>query len=100
MQNQKETTSEQTSQNKQPKSNKKKKGKIQLVWDMHEKGVEVKEIAQKTGLKPSIIRSYLWRRANPSKYAELLARYNLKKKERLSQKKSPETDVSSKVEKA
>lgn len=59
---------------------KKAKGKIAKVYALHQKGKTVKEIAEKLGLGERVVRSYIWRKQNPSKYAELLKRYFEKKK--------------------
>ena len=63
------------------KPKKKKKGKIAQVYKLHKKGVRVKEIAEKMQIKETLVRSYIWRSANPEKYKELLKRYFAKKKE-------------------
>ena len=90
---------EAASQNKQPKP-RKKKGKIETVYELHQKGCTVEDICKKTGLKPSIARSYIWRRSNPTKYADLLARYQQKRKEKLKQKESAKEAEENKAEKA
>jgi hypothetical protein len=65
---------------KRPKS--KKKGKIVQVYKLHQKGQSVKEIAEKMKLSERVVRSYLWRSANPEKYKALLERYFTKKKQK------------------
>ena len=57
----------------------KKLGKIQQVYRLHQKGLSVKEIADKMKISERLVRSYLWRSANPEKYKELLKRYFTKK---------------------
>lgn len=66
----------------EPKSKRKKKGKILRVVQMHKKGATVQEIAEKLDISPRLARSYLWRGLNPEKYKQLLQRYFKKKKER------------------
>jgi predicted transcriptional regulator len=61
---------------------KKKKGKIRRVYEMHQKGVSVKEIAEKMKISERVVSSYIWRAANPEKYKELLNRYFAKKREK------------------
>ena len=58
----------------------KKKGKISQVYKLHQKGISVKEIAEKMKLSERIVRSYIWRAANPEKYKALIKRYFEKKK--------------------
>ncbi|MGD0496739.1 MAG: hypothetical protein ABSB28_12010 [Candidatus Bathyarchaeia archaeon] len=65
----------------EPKTKRKKKGKILRVCQMHTKGASVEEIAQKLDISPRLVRSYLWRGLNPEKYRALLQRYFTKKKE-------------------
>jgi DNA-binding NarL/FixJ family response regulator len=72
------------------KKPKKKKGKIAQVYAMHQKGVGVKEIAEKMGLSERVARSYIWRKQNPEKYAELLKRYFDKRKQKQGQEKADE----------
>jgi hypothetical protein len=62
----------------------KKKGKIAQVYKLHQKGLGVKEIAEKMKLSERVVRSYLWRSANPEKYKELLKRYFEKRKQKTS----------------
>lgn len=69
-----ETVPEETPQKK------KTKGKIEKIFELHQKGKTVKEIAEKMKLSERVVRSYVWRKQNPSKYAELLKRYFEKKK--------------------
>jgi hypothetical protein len=79
LKNEEETVSEE----KQPKKAKqKRKGKIAQVYNLHQKGTSVKEIAEKMNLKETIVRSYIWRAANPEKYKSLVDRYFRKKKEK------------------
>jgi len=61
---------------------KKKKGKVKRVFEMHEKGVSNKEIAQKMNISERVVASYVWRAKNPEKYAELLKRYFAKKRQK------------------
>lgn len=74
-------------ENKEKKSKKKKKGKIGEVFRLHQKGVSVKDIAEKMKLKESVVRAYIWRMKNPEKYKELVKRWYDKKKAKESQKK-------------
>lgn len=60
----------------------KKKGKIAQVYKLHQKGVSVKDIAEKMKLSETIVRSYIWRAANPEKYKALLQRYFAKKRQK------------------
>jgi predicted transcriptional regulator len=60
----------------------KKKGKIAQVYKMHQKGASAKEIAEKMKLSETIVRSYIWRAANPEKYKALLQRYFAKKRQK------------------
>lgn len=76
----------------EPKSKKKKKGKISRIYEMHKKGVSVKEIAEKMKISERLVRSYIWRAANPEKYKELLKRYFDKKKEKQKTKKETEAE--------
>jgi hypothetical protein len=48
---------------------------------LHQKGVDVKEIAEQMKLKETVVRSYVWRAANPEKYKALLQRYFAKKRQ-------------------
>ncbi len=73
---------------KQKTKQNKKKGKVAEVYAMHQKGVSVKDIAQKMKLSEAIVRSYVWRAGNPEKYKSLLKRYHEKKKARLANNKS------------
>ena len=66
--------------NQQKKPKKKKKGKIAEVFRLHQKGVSVKDISEKTKLKESVVRAYIWRTKNPEKYKELVKRWYDKKK--------------------
>ena len=77
MKNEKGDVSPKT-QEKKPK--KKNKGKIAEVFRLHQKGVSVKEIAEKMKLKKSVVRAYIWRTKNPEKYKELVKRWYDKKK--------------------
>ena len=77
MKNEKEEVSPKIEE-KKPK--KKKKGKIAEVFRLHQKGVSVKEIAEKMKLKESVVRAYIWRMKNPEKYKELVKRWYDKKK--------------------
>ena len=62
------------------KRSKKKMGKIARIHKLHEEGKSVKEIAEKTGTKEQLVRSYLWRASHPIEYKKLLSRYFAKKK--------------------
>jgi DNA-binding NarL/FixJ family response regulator len=42
-----------------------KKGKVAEVYAMHQKGVSIKEIAEKMKLSERIVRSYIRRAKNP-----------------------------------
>jgi hypothetical protein len=77
-----ETVPEETQQKKT-----KRKGKIAQVYKLHRKGIGIKEISEKMNLKETIVRSYIWRRAHPEKYKELLQRYFAKKKQKLENEK-------------
>jgi orotate phosphoribosyltransferase-like protein len=70
-----------------PAKNKRKKGKIKKIYEMHQKGLSVKEISEKMNIGERLVQSYLWRSANPEKYKELLKRYFAKKKEKQQVKK-------------
>jgi predicted transcriptional regulator len=71
------------------KPKRKKKGKVAEVYALHQKGVKVKEIAEKMKISERIVRSYIWRAKNPEKYKKLLERYyEKKKKARLPTKQS------------
>lgn len=66
-----------------PKETKrKKKGKIAKVYELHSKGLKAKAISEKLGIDERLVRSYIWRAANPQKYKMLLARYFAKRKQR------------------
>lgn len=69
--------------NRQKEPKQKKKGKVAQVYDLHQKGIGIKEIAEKMKLSERVVRSYVWRVANPEKYRELLQRYFAKKKQKL-----------------
>jgi predicted transcriptional regulator len=92
---------------KQKTKQKKKKGKVAQVYAMHQKGVSVKEIAEKMKLSQQIVRSYIWRAKNPQKYKKLLNRYFAKRKQKaenekikaLVQKQKQESKEKEKVEK-
>ena len=77
MKNEKEKVSP---KNQEKKPKKKKKGKIAEVYRLHQKGVSVKDIAEKMKLKESVVRAYIWRTKNPEKYKELVKRWYDKKK--------------------
>ena len=64
----------------QGKKPRKKKGKIAEVFRLHQKGVSVKEIAEKMKLKESVVRAYIWRMKNPEKYKKLVKKWYDKKK--------------------
>ena len=79
MENQKETV---PSENQQNKKKQKKKGKIEQVVALHKKGTSIKDISEKMGISEKVVRSYLWRGQNPTKYKDLLARYYTKRKQK------------------
>ena len=79
MKTQKEDVSP-TNQQKKPK--RKKKDKIAKVYGLHQKGLSVKEIAEKMNLKESLIRSYIWRMKHPEKYKALVKRYFERKRQK------------------
>lgn len=79
MENQKEAVSRENQQSK-PKQ-KQKRGKIAQVYKLHQKGVSVKEIAEKMKLSERVVRAYIWRMKNPGKFKALVQRYFLKKKQ-------------------
>jgi predicted transcriptional regulator len=66
----------------QKEAKQKRKGKIAKVYELHQKGVSVKEIAEKMKLNERIVRAYIWRKQNPDKYKVLLNRYFSKKKQK------------------
>jgi hypothetical protein len=59
----------------------KKNGKIVQVYKLHQRGVGVKDIAEKLKLSERIVRAYIWRMKNPEKYAALVQRYFEKKRQ-------------------
>lgn len=65
-------------QNKQ----RKKKGKIVQVYALYQKGLSVKEIAEKWRLNERIVRAYIWRMKNPEKYNALVQRYFERKRQK------------------
>ena len=71
---------------KKPKTKRMKKGKIAEVYALHQKGISVKQIAEKKKLSERVVRSYIWRAENPEKYKALLERYFEKKKAKQSAK--------------
>jgi hypothetical protein len=85
LQNQEKQLEPHSAEKPKQKSRRKKKGKVAEVYALHQKGVKVKEIAQKMKLNERIVRSYIWRAGNPEKYKELLKRYHEKKKAKQSQ---------------
>ena len=66
----------------QQKKQRKKKGKIAQVYKLHQKGVSVKDIAEKMKLSERIVRAYIWRTANPEKDKVLLQRYFEKRRQK------------------
>jgi hypothetical protein len=74
----------------EPKRAKKKKNKVARVYAMRQKGSSVKEIAEKMKLSERVVRSYIWRAANPEKYRQLLKRYFDKRKQKQSPEKADE----------
>jgi len=79
LENQKEAV---PAENQEEKPKQKKKGKIVRVFELHKKGVSVKEIAEKTKLSERVVRAYIWRKKNPEKFKALLNRYFSKKKQK------------------
>lgn len=79
MKNEKETVPEAKQQNELKQ---KRKGKIAQVYELHQKGISAKEIAEKMNLSERTVRSYVWRAANPENYKALLQRYFAKKKQK------------------
>ena len=79
MNNEKEPVAK-TNKQKEPKQ--KRKGKVALAYELHRKGIAVKEIAEKMKLSERVVRSYIWRAGNPQKYRALLQRYFAKKKQK------------------
>lgn len=69
MKNEKETVPEEKQRNELKQ---KRKGKIAQVYELHEKGISPKEIAEKTKLSERTVRSYVWRVAHPEKYKTLV----------------------------
>ena len=74
---------EPAAENQEHKTKHKKKGKVADVYAMYKKGLSIDQIYEKTKLSKRIVRSYIWRAANPAKYQALLKRYYEKKKTRL-----------------
>jgi len=83
MQNQEKQKECVSAENQKQETKRKKKGKIAEAHTLHQKGVGVKEIAQKMKLSERIVRNYIWRAKNPQKYKKLLARYYEKKKQKI-----------------
>lgn len=81
------------------KPKRKKIGKVAKVFKLHEEGKTVKEIAVKMKLSERVVRSYLWRSANPEKYKALLQRYFEKKKQKQENEKTKIAVNNDKVEK-
>jgi hypothetical protein len=81
-------------ESKQPKRKQRKMGKIEQVYKLHQKGSSVKQIAEKMKLGERVVRSYVWRSANPEKYDALLRRYREKKKAKLKEANMPEEKAS------
>ena len=79
--------------NQEKKPKKKKKGKIAEVFRLHQKGVSVKDIAEKMKLKESVVRAYIWRMKNPEKYKELVKRWYDKKKAKAESEKPKEEEA-------
>lgn len=79
MENEKQTVSAEAEKSKLKT---KKKGKIAQVYKLHQKGVSVKEIAEKMRLSERIVRAYIWRMKNPEKYKALVQRYFEKKRQK------------------
>lgn len=74
-------------ENSKPKETKRKKrGKIAQVYALHQKGVSVKEIAEKMKLSERIVRSYIWRMRNPSKFKALVQRYFARRRQKAEDK--------------
>lgn len=76
MENKNETTLKEKAQ----KPTHKRQGKIEQIYALHKQGIGVKDLSKKFGLGERIIRAYVWRKENPTKYAALLKRYFDKKK--------------------
>ena len=70
------------------KPKRKKKGKIASAFKLYKEGKSVKDIAEKMKISERLVRSYLWRAANPEKYKALLVRYFDKKKQKHENKKA------------
>ena len=68
--------------NQEKKPKQRKKGKIAKVYRLHQKGLSVKEIAEKMKLKERVVRSYVWRMKNPEKYKALVKRYFTRRKQK------------------
>jgi len=79
LKNEKETVSEENQQNELKQ---KRKGKIAQVYELHQKGISAKEIAEKMKLSERTVRSYVWRVAHPEKYKALLQKYFAKKRQK------------------
>lgn len=79
--------------NQQKKPKRRKKGRIAKVYRLHQKGVSVKEIAEKMNFKETVVRAYVWRKKNPEKYKELVKRWYDKKKAKAESEKSEKEEV-------
>jgi DNA-binding NarL/FixJ family response regulator len=64
------------------KPKRKKKSKIQRVYEMRKEGMDVKQISEKMKLSERVIRSYIWRMKNPEAYKALLHRYFEKRRQK------------------
>jgi len=79
LKNEEETVSE---ENQQKERKQKRKGKIAKAYELHQKGVSIKEIAEKMKLSERIVRAYIWRKQNPEKYKALLSKYFAKRRQK------------------
>ena len=86
--------------NQEKKPKKKKKGKIAKVYGLHQKGMPVKEIAEKMKLRESVVRAYIWRMRNPEKYKELVKRWYDKKKAKAETGKTKKEEIEEQRERA
>ena len=79
--------------NQQNKPKREKKGKIAKVYGLHQKGLSVKEIAEKMKLKERVVRAYIWRMKNPKKYKRLVKKWYDKKRAKAESEKSEKEEV-------
>lgn len=61
---------------------KKKESRVSRVYRLYKSGLKPKQIAAKMKLSERVVRSYIWRAANPDKYKALLQRYFERKRQK------------------